>query len=565
MRIAEISATNFLSHRALSLELAPTTRVLMIAGPNGAGKTAIGQAVRLALTGDPVRGLDQKNQLSSLIRQGEGAGNVSVTLVDPAAGVDQGGEYVYSVSLKSGNRTTKAVGEDTPPVIPALALDPAEFLRLDTKARQKEMFRLAGVKMSLDAITKSLIDKGHTPERVDRACKYLRLGFEAAAKEAREAATEARGAWKALTGETYGEVKAQDWRAPVPEKVVEGSLDDVRKARDTAKTAVETAQAKLSTLTAAEEATRGVDKLREALAALDANKARVTIVEREATEAAEEADRLAHKASYKGGVTEPCPACGVALCRDGNGRLIESTEVPHSMAEMTAAKEAHEAAKTKARDANNRLATARQAVADGTAAKTALANIPERPTDEALDAAKRAYNVAQAQLSVAESDLTLAENNARAAAEAGERSLQAKRHHQDVAAYVSLADAIEAMPGEYLSSVVGKVNGLMGEFAAAFGVPVVVGNDMAPMYGTIPYALASESQQWRICAALGYAICVLSGIGILMLDRFDVLEPKARGPVLKFLAGQDKAQVILMATLKEKPNLPKPFAVEWLG
>jgi len=565
MRIAEINATNYLSHRALALAVAPDTRVLFIAGPNGAGKSAVAQAIRLALTGDPVRGLEAKNQLVQLIRQGESSGNVSVTLVDPSAGVNQGGEYVYSVNLKSGTRTAKSVGEDNAPTIPALALDPAEFLRLDAKSRQKEMFRLAGVKMSMEAITKALGERGHAPERVERACKYLRLGFDAASKEARDAATEARGAWKSITGESYGDVKAETWRAPLPERSVEGSFDEVKTAAAAARQAVTETSEKLHKLQAAEESTRGAEKMRQLVADLDANKSRATIIDTEAKELADKADALGRKAAYHGGTTEPCPACGVVLARDGNGRLIESKTVPHSMEEMKAAKAEHEQAKTALRDANSRLAAVRTAVAEGEAARKLLADLPKRPSDEDMEAAKRANNVAQATLAQAQSDLDLAERAERQREEADQRTEAAKLAHRDVGAYVALAEGIDALPGEFLSGVVTTVNGLLAEAAAAFDQPIIVGADMAPMYGTIPYALASESQQWRIRAALGYAIAELSKVGILVLDQFDVLEPRARGPVLKFLATQTRAQVVLLGTLKEKPNLPKPFAVEWLG
>ena len=565
MRITEINATNYLSHRALSIAIEPDTRVLLIAGPNGAGKSAVGQAVQLALTGEPVRGLELKNQLGQLIRQGETAGSVSVALTDGDV-VEVGGEYVYTVNLKSGTRTAKAMSEGgTPPTIPVLALDPAEFLRLDMKARQKEMFRLAGVRMSTTDIEKALLDAGHDAERVTRACKYLRLGFEAAVKEAREAATEARGAWKALTGETYGEVKADTWRAPVEKTAPGGSIDELRTQLEDAKAAVEKARERHHKIQAAEEATRSVTKLTEAANGLREARARVTIAEREAADAAAEVDRANKAAEYRGGVSEPCPACGVVLMRDGSGRLIEAKDVPRSMEEINAAKAALELARKNADVATQRLNQARRAVADGEAAGEALKSMPERPTEEAIEASKRAFNVAQATLSSVQVDYDLAVRDQDAAAHAEALTEQAKARHLDVTAFVRLADAIEALPGEFLSTVVAKVNALLAEAAAAFDAPIVVGTDMAPLYGTIPYALCSESQQWRVRAAVGYAIAVLSGIGILMLDRFDVLEPKARGPLLKFLSGQQKAQVLLMGTLKERPRLPKPFAVEWLG
>lgn len=565
MRIAEINATNYLSHRALSVTVDPDTRVLLVAGPNGAGKSAIAQAIKLALTGEPVRGLELKNQISQLVRQGETTGNVSVVLVDPTEGAI-GGEYVYTVNLKSGTRTTKAVAEGgTPPAISALALDPAEFLRLDVKARQKEMFRLAGVRMSSEAITTTLLEAGHDQARVDRACKYLRLGFDAAVKEAREAATEARGAWKAVTGESYGDVKADTWRAPRPESLVEGSVEDLRAQLDDARSDVEAAREKHHKVAAAEEATRHVPKLREQAEGLKVARGRVTIAERESTEAMEEVARAAKAAEYRGGTSEPCPAYGVVLMRDGSGKLCEAKEIPRSMEEINAAKAAHETAKGKSDEANKRLSLARKAVSDGEAADAQLKDMPARPTEEDVEASKRAFNVAQAAMSSAQTDYDLAKRAADAGAAADALTAQAKAHHHDVTAFVKLADAIEALPGEFLTAVVTKVNGLLAEVADAFGTPIVVGADMAPLFGTVPYSLASESQQWRVRAAIGYAIAVLSGVGIVILDGFDILEPKARGPMLKFLSSQERVQVLLLGTLKERPNLPKPFAVEWLG
>lgn len=52
---------------------------------------------------------------------------------------------------------------------------------------------------------------------------------------------------------------------------------------------------------------------------------------------------------------------------------------------------------------------------------------------------------------------------------------------------------------------------------------MTLGQDMELRYGTVPYGLASESQQWRMRAAMGYALAVVGGLGMVVLDRFDVL------------------------------------------
>jgi hypothetical protein len=99
----------------------------------------------------------------------------------------------------------------------------------------------------------------------------------------------------------------------------------------------------------------------------------------------------------------------------------------------------------------------------------------------------------------------------------------------------------------------------------AFGKVVVVGDDMEVRYGTIAYPLASTSQQWRMRMAIGYALAVMSGLEVLVLDDFDCVEPAARGKILEWLSVMCDVQTVLCATLKAKPDLPAPFQVHWMG
>lgn len=565
MRISEINLSNTLSHRSFSLGIQDSARVTLVCGPNGSGKTGIAQSIRLALTGEPVRGLVYKNELSSLITQGEKDGKIDVIVEDPAAPVGTPAVWKYSVSLKSGARSAKVMdGSEPAPTVPTFAFDPSELLSLDIKARQKEIFKLSGIRTNLASVKAQLLDNGHDPERVERACKYLSLGFDAAAKEAREAATEARGAWKSVTGETYGEVKAETWRAKVPAREVSGDQAAMAAKLAEAEKAAASTRAALDNLLAAENATRNAEKLVSARDALKTNEAREVVLRKAAETAAKNLDELEQSASYKGGETSPCPACGVVLYWNVKGRLKEWEKSAPKVNPV----EAHgkvDAARAEKRKADADHAAVVAAIADGKAASTALAALPERPSEEALERAKSDAQAAQAAYSMAKMDLDLLEKERTAEAEAAATTEQAKRYHADVSAYAALAEAIEQIPGSYLAQAVGTINGLLAEAAAAFGTPVVVGTDMAPMYGTIPYALASESQQWRIRMAFGYAIAAMSGLGILVLDGFDVIQPNARGSIIKFLAAQDRVQVFLFATLKEAPKMPPSVAVEWIG
>ena len=84
-----------------------------------------------------------------------------------------------------------------------------------------------------------------------------------------------------------------------------------------------------------------------------------------------------------------------------------------------------------------------------------------------------------------------------------------------------------------------------------------------------PYALLSESEKWRVDAMLAEAISRLSGLGILVLDRFDVLDLPGRSDLIAWLddlAFSDEIQTaILFGTLKAPPTgLSNFFETIWI-
>ena len=65
--------------------------------------------------------------------------------------------------------------------------------------------------------------------------------------------------------------------------------------------------------------------------------------------------------------------------------------------------------------------------------------------------------------------------------------------------------------------------------------PVVITPEIEITYGGRLYGLLSESEKWRADTLLAIAIARLSGIRLVLLDRFDVLQPTARPQALKLL------------------------------
>lgn len=555
MHIQHITLSHFLNHQSFNLPVAPDARVLFVCGGNGTGKTGLAQAIKLALTGDLVRGLKYKNQLSELITQGEKDGQVAVT-VDT-----EGTVATYRLNLHTG----KASGDAGPSSLDALALDPDDFMALDANERRKSLFRIAGIKLNSAAIVLDLTNAGHAAERVQRIVSALRGGFDTAAQEAATAATEARGGWKAITGETYGSTKGEHWKATAPLLDVTTPVDVLQRKVNDAKQHADKLNAEHAALKQAAQAHAAVADTQGVRDALTKNEKGLLELRAEREALSKEVDAIRNAAQYKGGQTCPCPACGVILYWNSVGVLKEWDEAKPAMP-PPAAHQALQGINDQLAELDRRIQRVQQAVADGKAAAKLMHNLPPEPAPGAVREAEGRYRVADAELAVVTGELNAAKDGAAEVEKANARTAQAAALHADVVAFAALADAVKELPGRYLTSALKQVQALLDEANPAFEYPVTLGADMELRYGNIPYGLASDSQQWRMRAALGYALAVIGTLGIVVLDRFDVLQPTSRGPVLKWLAQQQRVQVVLCATLKAVPKLPEPpFQVAWLG
>lgn len=552
MRITDISAVNYLSLRALNINIADNTRVLLVAGDNGVGKTGVVQAVKLAITSEPIRGLTYKNELSELVTLGEKDGRVIVNAISDGAP----GEW--SVNLKNGSSTGgKADGALAP-------LDPRAFLSLPSIERKKALFTATNNVPTPATVSALLIERGHDKDRVNRLTSHFRAGFDAAIKEAERGATEARGAWKALTNETYGEKKAADWKAPLParEKTdpLETLRDDLAKLQERltgAELAVTEARSKAAAWAVVERATA-------AHADLGNNEKQLAAATERRAELAVQVEDLAKLAAHSGDTAQACPACGVMLAFGADRQLREHK--PSKDHDPVKAFEQLKAARQSIASLDVEIQAAQARVAEGRAAKAIVDAMPLKPDPEAPRRAAAALETIKSNITFAQNDIAAAERAATAEADAAALTARARAQHEDVLGYVSLADAIQHLPAEYMQSTLTTVNQLCAEAAASFGTPVTIGEDMEPRYGVVRYGNASESQQWRVEMAVGYALAVLGGLRVLVLDRFDLVQPKRRGAILQFLGAQDKVQVILAATLKERPlTLPSGFQLAWLS
>ena len=138
-----------------------------------------------------------------------------------------------------------------------------------------------------------------------------------------------------------------------------------------------------------------------------------------------------------------------------------------------------------------------------------------------------------------------------------------------VASWAACAEALapDGIPGEIVADRLKPLNDRLRDTAMKTGWPqTVVTPTMDILVDNRTFGLQSESSQWRAQASIAEAISSISEVGLLVLDRIDVLDLPNRGALIKWMIGiaKDHNNIILIGTLKEAPNLPASVGVHWL-
>lgn len=547
MKLLAVRALNLQKHRAFNDVIPPTAQVILFAGGNGVGKSSLIEGIRLCLTGELPREFRYKNELPSLITQGQNDGWVGVEVLT------EQGKAEYKTSLRNGSGGAPSKFGHS-----AIALHPQTFMLLGANERRKALFEMAGISLKVSDTMAILVRDGHAEQRVKRLMNALQGGFDLGVRTAKEYASEARGAWGAITGETWGSQKGEVWKAPHPSIEVPSSryAAEMEKARN----ALLPLQSRLDVLETDERQHKAMEGLAEAKD-IPEQRAAVHQLQQRVTELEFAATKLVQAASTKGGWTAPCPSCGTILECSRAGDLHEY-QAP--VAPPPQAKGELEQNTRLLNDAKDKLSKAEKKLGAAMEGQRMRDALPQRPTQGELETARRNLEQGQHTFRLAQEGFQKAQQAEQEAAASGLRTADAKRRHDDVVGYTALSEAIAALPGKFLAEALASINLRMGGMAEVLGATVQIGEDMELRYGTIPYALASESEQWRCALALGFAIAK-DHLGLVLMDRFDCLEPAARGPLLQWLAAAEGVQTVLGATLKQAPALPEQYHVRWLG
>lgn len=571
MKITNIAITNMLGISAANI--AVTKPVLMLAGANGAGKSSIGEAIKHALVAECDR-VALKKEFNKLLHNGADAGHAII-------GTSLGD---YAVLLPEGKQT----GAEGLPFGLEYCLSPARFAALTAAEKRAFLFKLMGVKVTSQAIIAKLASRGISAADIDAISPHLASGFEAAHKEAQSKARDAKAAWRAITGETYGAVKAADWTAPAVE--VDGALLAETSAQiEAADGIIAELNGQLGALNEQAknvgQANANMHKREEKLAALREHAGKFARIQdklnRDSDDLAVWEAKVADTEAAAGikPAEEPmaCPHCA-GLVLAGKGGKLEAYE-PHAHDVEAAAKLPEY---TKARD------LLRSAVANGqrdlAAAENAARNLDElenepAPAVASADEINAKISEVQAELAAAKANRkTIADQLAhfqqveRESKAAAQKTTQAKMHHDDVVAWDLMAEQLApgGIPAELLSEALHPFNIVLDGYYNLAGWPaVMIDENMELSVGGRPYALRSESERWRADTLLALAIARISGAKVVLLDRFDVLDLQGRADALYLLdelaESGDVETAIVLGTLKALPaQLPANVQAAWV-
>ncbi|KTT33783.1 hypothetical protein SB18R_03070 [Pseudomonas oryzihabitans] len=562
MRIRTITVTNFQGLR--NAALAVSEPVLLVSGDNGAGKSSLLDAISMAFTGQPRR-VSLKKEIGQLLTEGTKKGEAHVVLADAA-----GDETAAWVMLPGG----KSAPLPESPFLP-FVLDAARFAGLDGKERRKILFELTGAGAGAAEVARRLEAKGADMKKFEKVKPMLRGGFPAAEAQAKEYAAEARGAWKAITGENYGSQKAEAWKPELPPATVtQEQITDAAKALADLDGELADAQQTLgghkANAQAAAQRQARMAELRETAGLLQRRQEKLRADQARVAEwEPKVADAQRTAAGEPAHHPLACPHCqGQVLVE--RGQLVAHV-APEKVADPEAARRLTEY-QGYLQSAQRAVANSQRDVDQSRAAAEQLADLEAQaaavPDAQAIQNAEQAINELRQ-----ERDKARARHQALLEAHgaiAGRETAiaDAAKHHTDVVAWSQIAEALAptGIPAEILAGALDPFNELLAAQAAvATWQPVVITPEIDIAYGGRLYGLLSESEKWRADTLLAIAIARLSGIRLVLLDRFDVLQPTARPQALKLLLSLTRSgdldSAVMAGTMKE-PMAKVPAGIQ---
>lgn len=556
MKLQSITISEVLGLSRADIHFAGIT---LVAGNNATGKSTLADCISMAMLGTPSR-VSMKKELGQLLHDDAAKGRVTISYDE--------GEGTAEFRLPKGeHHADEFTGMQFLPYV----LNPSKFAELTADERRTLLFQLTNCKASSKVIIQKLVGRGIDETLATDFAINWKTGFPAAAKEAYARATAAKGAWRQITGQTWGSVVAEDWKAEPPEGKCPTAkdLDDLMAKHADVQAEVEKGQLYVGGLEGKRQASESFVE-RKTSAAETADQ----LVRRQAKQTATEKDLKSHETELPslveelatlqaGSVPVPCPCCGEQLRINGGtlekfqGLKADTKLITDLALRVRNAKDAIDLLK---RTLTNDIAS----VAEAKAAADQYDKIVAEKV-EVVDEAKIQQGKDALAACKQKADALRAEFNAKQQARIDFESVKTKTEeatmaHTNVKTWLAVGDALspDGIPGELLADAIAPFNQSLAVLArlCSWKVPAVQA-DMAVTYGERLYGLCSASEKWRTDSLIALAIAQISQLRLAVLDGFDILHAAARQELLGMCIQLESMgameTLILCGTMKELP------------
>ncbi len=553
MKISGLDTKNVGALNALKVDF--NKPVVLVAGLNAVGKSTLLNCIRIALTGDTDR--VSKKEYSKLISDGEAAGMATCYIGSSRT--------AYAMELPKG--AAVVMGDDVS--IPYL-LDMTLFTSSKDEAKRALLAHITNTMPTSETVKTKMVELGCDTVFVKRIETMLLSGIDAACAHAKEMATEAKGAWKALTGETWGIQKGASFLFKSPNVPVSIASDE-KKAREelgrldqdlafnqqqyyTLAAKIEQAIAHNATVDAYTKSGGTPEAMDRIKKKLDADQA--------------EFERVSKAIEDGRGKAMTCPCCNEnliyahdQLTHDSNFKALAPDSISRLLASLPMLRSTID---NDHRDIA-RIVAHQMIVKD-------LGGLKDiEPLKSNQEAIKDRIAAIKSDREKAHQLVEKLNNDMRLMKDAIDKNKQVKAYHDEIVNWLKIADALSpnGIPSLMLNDALNQFNGRLVQSADDAQWPLVhVDADMAITYGGRTFGLLSESEQWRTNAMLTEAISFISQNKLFALDRMDVLDPASRGNCLAWLEtladNNEVDTVVVAATLKQKPAESDLMQVIWL-
>lgn len=571
MKIPKIELSNILALHRADIEI--TTPILMVIGSNEAGKSSLRDAISMALLGDPVR-VKLKKNFGQLLHDDAKKGRV--TLIS--------GDEVFAEYKLPG-------GEHAAPTIKGseflqYVISPALTASLAEKDLRTMLFGLTKCKASPEVTAGLLLKRGARPELVEEVKPLLRGGFVATAKDCAERATQAKGAFRALTGDNWGSIQSAGWEFTVPDapdmpdvspEAIDAVIANHQKVLGDIETGVGFIAGLQGKIEQANTFYTRRDELAQAFSLLERAKTKLetdqaTLEELEAT-LAKSQDKL--KEMQAGVVPVACPCCQELLRITGQtlakfeGQKADTKATSDLALDVTKSKAAVDMLKRTISNDIAAVTTAENAGKDLEALKKA--GCPE-VKDGALEKAQAKLTECRLLADKLRAKVEAMKQRQEAIDGAEATTAKARQHHEDVLAWLLIAEALapDGIPSEILATALKPVNDSLAILSRLSGwKKVQISKDMEITADGRIYGLMSESAKWRIDTLLALMIAQISELRFVVLDRFDVLDQNGRSQLFNMLLDLAELgsldQAIILGTLKAPlTGMPAEVGQVWV-